>query len=149
MGSRTSVIWLLAMCGLVSSEPYTPGTPGAEWSEMQIQVTGHKVLELIDVNNHEKLYVQTPWDDQIPIPLWDECCDSNPDYNGDRAAQRAPTENKLLRLAFHDCFKYTDGTGGCDGCIGQCLSVVLCYGASPQPFWLKPFWPNVENAFAW
>ena len=117
MGSRTSVIWLLAMCGFVSSEPYTPGTPGAEWSEVEIEVTRHKILELIDLNNHVELLVQTPWEDQIPIPLWDECCDSNPDYNGDRAAQRAPTENKLLRLAFHDCFKYTDGTGGCDGCI--------------------------------
>ena len=24
---------------------------------------------------------------------------------------------EVLRLAFHDCLKYTDGTGGCDGCI--------------------------------
>ena len=26
-------------------------------------------------------------------------------------------EAKLIRLAFHDCLKYTDGTGGCDGCL--------------------------------
>ena len=24
---------------------------------------------------------------------------------------------KLLRLAFHDCVKYEDGSGGCDGCL--------------------------------
>jgi len=24
---------------------------------------------------------------------------------------------KALRLSFHDCVKYTDGTGGCDGCL--------------------------------
>ena len=24
---------------------------------------------------------------------------------------------KHLRLGFHDCIKYTDGTGGCDGCL--------------------------------
>ena len=24
---------------------------------------------------------------------------------------------KLLRLGFHDCIKYADGTGGCDGCL--------------------------------
>jgi hypothetical protein len=24
---------------------------------------------------------------------------------------------KALRLAFHDCLKYADGTGGCDGCL--------------------------------
>eukprot|EP00091_Calanus_sinicus_P023272 TRINITY_DN7768_c0_g1_i1.p1 TRINITY_DN7768_c0_g1~~TRINITY_DN7768_c0_g1_i1.p1 ORF type:complete len:205 (+),score=43.26 TRINITY_DN7768_c0_g1_i1:296-910(+) len=27
------------------------------------------------------------------------------------------TENSVLRLAFHDCLKYKDGTGGCDGCL--------------------------------
>ena len=27
------------------------------------------------------------------------------------------TENKILRLAFHDCVRYKDGTGGCDGCL--------------------------------
>ena len=26
----------------------------------------------------------------------------------------APT---AVRLAFHDCLKYADGTGGCDGCL--------------------------------
>ena len=24
---------------------------------------------------------------------------------------------RVLRLGFHDCLKYTDGTGGCDGCL--------------------------------
>ena len=27
------------------------------------------------------------------------------------------TPPKLLRLAFHDCVKYKDGSGGCDGCL--------------------------------
>ena len=28
------------------------------------------------------------------------------------------TENKILRLAFHDCVGYSDGGGGvCDGCL--------------------------------
>ena len=27
------------------------------------------------------------------------------------------TPRKVLRLAFHDCAKYKDGSGGCDGCI--------------------------------
>ena len=30
------------------------------------------------------------------------------------AMRQAP---KFLRLSFHDCLKYTDGTGGCDGCL--------------------------------
>ena len=117
MDGRTSLVWLFVIFRFASSNPYTPGTPGAEWSDEEIEVTRQKILELIDVNNHERLLVLPPWDDQIAIPLWDEFYDQDPDYRGDRAAQRNPTENKLLRLAFHDCFKYTDGTGGCDGCI--------------------------------
>ena len=27
------------------------------------------------------------------------------------------TENAIMRLVFHDCVRYTDGTGGCDGCL--------------------------------
>ena len=27
------------------------------------------------------------------------------------------TAPKHLRLGFHDCIKYADGTGGCDGCL--------------------------------
>ena len=27
------------------------------------------------------------------------------------------TENVIMRLVFHDCIPYTDGTGGCDGCM--------------------------------
>ena len=27
------------------------------------------------------------------------------------------TAPKYLRLGFHDCVKYKDGTGGCDGCL--------------------------------
>ena len=26
-------------------------------------------------------------------------------------------EAKTIRLAFHDCMPYEDGTGGCDGCL--------------------------------
>eukprot|EP00448_Togula_jolla_P008014 CAMPEP_0170595146 /NCGR_PEP_ID=MMETSP0224-20130122/14396_1 /TAXON_ID=285029 /ORGANISM="Togula jolla, Strain CCCM 725" /LENGTH=632 /DNA_ID=CAMNT_0010919287 /DNA_START=66 /DNA_END=1964 /DNA_ORIENTATION=- len=28
-----------------------------------------------------------------------------------------PTASKFLRLGFHDCLKYEDGSGGCDGCL--------------------------------
>merc|ERR1712142_625811 len=30
---------------------------------------------------------------------------------------RYTTAAAYLRLTFHDCVKYTDGTGGCDGCL--------------------------------
>ena len=34
-----------------------------------------------------------------------------------RAGTRDVTESKLLRLIFHDCIPYADGSGGCDGCL--------------------------------
>ena len=34
-----------------------------------------------------------------------------------RAGTREVTESKLLRLIFHDCIPYADGSGGCDGCM--------------------------------
>ena len=30
-----------------------------------------------------------------------------------------PTASKLLRLGFHSCLKYSDGTGGCNGCLSN------------------------------
>ena len=27
------------------------------------------------------------------------------------------SEATLMRLTFHDCLKYSDGSGGCDGCL--------------------------------
>ena len=34
-----------------------------------------------------------------------------------RSGKGLCTENVIMRLVFHDCIPYTDGTGGCDGCI--------------------------------
>ena len=34
-----------------------------------------------------------------------------------RSEDYAFTERKMLRLTFHDCVPYEDGTGGCDGCL--------------------------------
>ena len=30
---------------------------------------------------------------------------------------RGPTPSRLIQLAFHDCLRYKDGSGGCDGCL--------------------------------
>ena len=30
---------------------------------------------------------------------------------------RGPSHSRLIQLAFHDCLKYEDGSGGCDGCL--------------------------------
>ena len=31
--------------------------------------------------------------------------------------KRGPKASLLIQLAFHDCLRYEDGTGGCDGCL--------------------------------
>lgn len=36
-------------------------------------------------------------------------------WNNDWGA--IPNAPKMLRLGFHDCLKYSDGSGGCDGCL--------------------------------
>jgi len=46
------------------------------------------------------------------------------------------TAANVVRLAFHDCLRYTDGTGGCDGClnwegVGVRFENVKCSFANP------------------
>ena len=38
-------------------------------------------------------------------------------WSDKRTSNLAFSETKAIRLAFHDCVPYEDGTGGCDGCI--------------------------------
>ena len=99
-----------------TSSPYVPGTSGAAWNDEEVAAIREKVLVLIDVQRQWQFLHLPPWDDQTPIPCFDkgDC--------GDFAGQRRPTENKLLRLTFHDCFKYKDGSGGCDGCLNWKVS---------------------------
>ena len=46
------------------------------------------------------------WQEKSDMGLWKNFMD-----------RKGTTENKLIRLVFHDCVPYEDGTGGCDGCL--------------------------------
>ena len=46
------------------------------------------------------------WQEKSRMGLWKNAKDKS-----------GTTENKVLRLVFHDCVPYEDGTGGCDGCL--------------------------------
>ena len=72
---------------------YVPGNPGAAWTGEELESTRLRILQAI----HPDWGVQT-------------------DMFGIRTSVVA-TENRIMRLVFHDCVRYTDGTGGCDGCI--------------------------------
>jgi len=80
---------------------YIPGTPGAGWNDDEVAVVRKKLLVIMDA------LIWKPhsngWVGHLKMP-------------GGRA-EGWPSENKLMRIAFHDCLKYTDGTGGCDGCL--------------------------------
>ena len=78
---------------------YVPGNPGATWTEEEIESTRLRILQAIhpDWNVQKEMYGIS---------------------NGKAAyLYNGRTENKIMRLAFHDCVRYTDGTGGCDGCL--------------------------------
>merc|ERR1719422_2914845 len=81
---------------------YQPGNPGAPWTEYEIQATRLRLLQMIHPD----------WDvkqDMFGLG-YDKC---------DNCTKGFVSENALLRLAFHDCVRYTDGSGGCDGCLNH------------------------------
>merc|ERR1712136_285817 len=83
---------------LIDEGEYVPGTPGGAWSETDVEIVRKKVQMLLS---------REPDD----IEAMFGCC------SGGQNNKRPVSEMTLLRLAFHDCFAYTDGTGGCDGCL--------------------------------
>ena len=74
------------------------GGPGGAWSEDDISITRQRVLTMISPEHKDK-EAMFPEDDI------------------DEKGIDSVTENVLLRLAFHDCVRYKDGSGGCDGCL--------------------------------
>jgi len=88
----------LLFTGLFASGKYVPGTPGGAWTSKQISVTRDRIHALIDPRNEAKIEMFGNSDAHSSVlgPI---------------------SENTLLRLAFHDCLRYPDGSGGCDGCL--------------------------------
>ena len=80
------------------AEKYVPGTPGASWSLEETLIVKAKLYSIFSKNGGYKA-LRTIYGERV----------------GNWVS--VPTEPKYLRLAFHDCLKYEDGTGGCDGCI--------------------------------
>ena len=54
-----------------------------------------------------------------------------------------PGHTRLIQLAFHDCLKYEDGTGGCDGCLNWSG---MGYTA-PRGAWPNKRKPQYHHAF--
>ena len=93
---------LFLLCVLSSSAlgAYVPGTPGAAWTPEEVLAVKAKLW----------LSYARPWGLTSQANTALGTTDPGDNGGGYNAA-------KVLRLTFHDCLKYDDGTGGCDGCL--------------------------------
>ena len=117
----------------------TPTDPGKEWSDHEMKVIRLKLrkiwenaVEITKLFDPHPEYGNSEGHDYVDY-LYDPNKDTTevdcrPEQIGKgncgnwwgenrRGMDIAFNERKMLRLAFHDCFKYTDGQGGCDGCL--------------------------------
>merc|ERR1719192_1984236 len=67
---------------------YVPGNPGAAWTEEEIESTRFRILQAVH-------------------PDWDVKKEMYGRGKG-RGDRYGATENRIMRLAFHDCVRYTD-----------------------------------------
>ena len=90
---------LVFLFGAITAQEYIPGTPGAPWTLEETLVIKAKLNAIYHKwGGHDALR-----------ELYGNTNGSN--------WQDVPTAEKALRLGFHDCLKYSDGSGGCDGCL--------------------------------
>ena len=81
---------------------YVPGTPGASWTEDEIKSTRLRILQVQKVTMRMRiLKYLCP---QAIHPDWNVQKDL---YNMKGNGRTGITENRILRLVFHDCVKYT------------------------------------------
>merc|ERR1711988_914924 len=91
----------LTLCHSALAE-YQPGAPGGAWSQEELLIVRAK---------HWELYYNSNWLQKQK---------GNFGKFGLPTASGKDLEHftaKVLRLSFHDCIRYTDGEGGCDGCL--------------------------------
>ena len=100
-------ILLFALLICIVGGEYVPGTRGGEWTLEELLIVRAKVWSLLKEGLAKNAYKKLKPNEQ-PIK------DLNPDWMN-RGFQHFPA--KLLRLSFHDCVRYIDGSGGCDGCL--------------------------------
>ena len=95
---------LIALISACWAQKYVPGTPGAPWTVQEVEVYKSKLFDIMRRGGGRSTVAKLK--DVFP----DE-------WPKQYSKAREPNGPKFLRLAFHDCLKYTDGTGGCDGCL--------------------------------
>jgi len=85
--------------------PYIPGTPGAPWTEAEVLAVKAKLWRIFSLNQARGAY------EELSLPTESQ---QVMDHLNDYLFRPAP---KMLRLGFHGCMRYKDGSGGCNGCL--------------------------------
>lgn len=103
---------------------YVPGEPGAAWSEWEALVVMGKLRRVFDApqtiyrelkQKYGEIDCHTGFADTGGDA--ERCDGKNGRARASPGTESLPNAAKFIRLGFHDCIKYTDGTGGCDGCL--------------------------------
>ena len=97
---------IFALFIAVATATYVPGAPGAPWTDEELRIVKAKLYAIYTKGT--AALAQLYGSDEV--------------YNKrggvtEKFQGAGPSAPKMLRLGFHDCLKYKDGTGGCDGCL--------------------------------
>ena len=92
----------------IAGTEYQPGTPGGPWTGEEALVVRQRIIKMIDQRDIKTIRIPEARDYKQYGTGYDK---------HDHGDGGDVTENSLIRLAFHDCVRYKDGTGGCDGCL--------------------------------
>ena len=83
-------------------------SPGAAWTEQETLIVKAKLYAILGEYGHGGTVVNEylQLHPELGYSHWPEF-------------ESMPTAAKFLRLGFHSCLKYPDGTGGCNGCLSN------------------------------
>ena len=102
ISSKMNLYLLLLFSVYCTNATYIPGSPGGEWTKNELLTVRAKIWRLITDTKAIKTYEQKIIKRKS---------------NADERQNLLFFAAKLIRLSFHDCVPYKDGTGGCDGCL--------------------------------
>lgn len=154
----------------VISVPLEPGQPGGPWTAEEIDIVREKVIRMMQCgdenypNNPNSCWrvpglpdnLEDGWLDEYSRPHEDlgprdernGYPDGDPDVDRNNRRYKWKTRgvaiNQLLQLSFHDCLRYEDGSGGCDGClnwsgVGYVAPRALANIIRKKPQWYRAF----------
>jgi len=162
-------IKVVLICQVISV-PLEPGQPGGPWTAEEIDIVREKVIRMMQCgdenypNNPNSCWrvpglpdnLEDGWLDEYSRPHEDlgprdernGYPDGDPDVDRNNRRYKWKTRgvaiNQLLQLSFHDCLRYEDGSGGCDGClnwsgVGYVAPRALANIIRKKPQWYRAF----------